>query len=168
MGLDKEYTGSFKLGETTPSFDLETEVDTSHVIPPLDHAKIESVRQSFLGEQMQTPPIFSAKKIEGKKAYDLARKGKPVEMKPNWINIQSIEVTTERYPHIDFQVHCSKGTYIRSLAHDFGKKLGCGAHLTKLRRTKIGELNIDDAFQIDDAVKHVEHEYLKYLKLNSV
>lgn len=167
MGLDKEYTGTIKLGGTTPSYDLETEINQTFPVPALDLALIEKVRESFIGEQNQIPPIFSAKKIDGQKAYDLARKGRAVEMKPSRISITSLDLDTISYPEIDFKLVCSKGTYVRSLAHDFGSKLNSGAHLTRLRRTRIGEYSVADAFNIDEAIKHIEGEYIKYLELNS-
>lgn len=167
MGMQKEYTGTIKLGATTPSYDLETEIDRTFDVPTLNKDEIEVVRNSFLGEQDQIPPIFSAKKIDGRKAYDLARKGREVEMKPSRITIESLELDTNNYPDIDFKLVCSKGTYVRSLAHDFGSRMDSGAHLTRLRRTRIGEYCVDNAFNIEAAIKHIEDEYIKYLNLNS-
>ena len=110
---------------------------------------IELVRQTFLGEQEQIPPIFSAKKINGKRAYDYAREGKELVLKPNKINIKHFSIDATTFPQIAFSISCSKGTYIRSIAHDFGKKLGAGATLTTLRRTKSGPCSIDDAKTVD-------------------
>ncbi len=141
----KEYTGSLTLGATTPSYDLETEVDHTH---PIDHITPEAVLEAtkqFLGKIEQLPPMYSALKREGKRLYELAREGKEVELKPRNVELFEFEITAVQLPRVDFRVVCSKGTYIRSLAHDFGKALGSGAHLTALRRTKIGDYNVDKA-----------------------
>lgn len=147
QGQIKEYTGTFTLGATTPSYDLETEVDqqfpTSHITEVLIH----STTQQFLGETEQVPPVFSALKKDGKRLYELAREGKKVEIKPRTITISEFEITRIDLPKIDFRVVCSKGTYIRSLAHDFGRALKSGAHLSALRRTKIGDFNVDNAVE---------------------
>ena len=149
IGQDKEYTGTILLGKTTPSYDLETEFDQEFDISSISLAAIELVRQTFLGEQEQTPPIFSAKKINGKRAYDYAREGKELVLKPNKINVKHFSIDASAFPQITFSISCSKGTYIRSIAHDFGKKLGAGATLTTLRRTKSGYCSIDDAKTVD-------------------
>ncbi|GAB1308750.1 tRNA pseudouridine(55) synthase TruB [Urechidicola sp. KH5] len=145
----KEYTGTITVGATTPSYDLETEVDatfeTSHITEKLIH----QTAQNFEGNQQQIPPIFSALKKDGKKLYELAREGKTTEIKSRKIEISSFEITKIDLPHIDFKVACSKGTYIRSLAFDFGKALKSGAHLSALRRTKIGYFSVDDAQSIE-------------------
>jgi tRNA pseudouridine55 synthase len=152
----KTYTGTFLLGKTTPSFDLETEYnqtfETSHITPEL----MEDVRISFLGEQLQTPPIFSAKLIDGKRAYDLARAGKEVEMKRNLVTIEKFEINTERFPEVDFEIVCSKGTYIRSIASDFGQKLNAGATLIALRRTQSGEFSIENAKTVEEWIKFLD------------
>ncbi len=152
----KTYTGTFLLGKTTPSFDLETEYnqefETSHITPEL----MEEVRKSFLGEQLQTPPIFSAKLIDGKRAYDLARAGKEVEMKRNLVTIEKFEINTERFPEIDFEIICSKGTYIRSIASDFGQKLNAGATLIALRRTQSGEFSIENSKTVEEWIKFLD------------
>jgi len=152
----KTYTGTFLLGKTTPSFDLETEYnqefESSHITPEL----MEEVRKSFLGEQLQTPPIFSAKLIDGKRAYDLARAGKEVEMKRNLVTIEKIEINTERFPEVDFEIICSKGTYIRSIASDFGQKLNSGATLIALRRTQSGEFSIENAKTVGEWIKFLD------------
>jgi tRNA pseudouridine55 synthase len=152
----KTYTGTFLLGKTTPSFDLETEYnqtfETSHITPEL----MEDVRKSFLGEQLQTPPIFSAKLIDGKRAYDLARAGKEVEMKRNLVTIERFEIKTERFPEIDFEITCSKGTYIRSIASDFGQKLNAGATLIALRRTQSGEFFIENSKTVEEWIKFLD------------
>lgn len=154
---DKIYTGTFLLGKTTPCFDLEKPFDD--IDYPTDHITIEllqEVTQSFLGEQDQLPPIFSAKQIDGKRAYDIARAGKEVEMKPNKITIKAFSIDSSRFPEIDFKIHCSKGTYIRSIANDFGKKLNSGATLTALRRTHSGRFSIDDAKSVEEWIGVIE------------
>lgn len=152
----KTYTGTFLLGKTTPSFDLETEYnqtfETSHITPEL----MEEVRKSFLGEQLQTPPIFSAKLIDGKRAYDLARAGREVEMKRNLVTIERFEINTERFPEIDFEITCSKGTYIRSIASDFGHKLNTGATLIALRRTQSGDFSIENSKTVEEWIKFLD------------
>tara|TARA_Y100001933_G_scaffold263235_1_gene323874 strand:+ start:2959 stop:3663 length:705 start_codon:yes stop_codon:yes gene_type:complete len=145
QGQVKEYTGTFTLGATTPSFDLETEVDKTFPIEHITDASIKAATKKFLGEIEQIPPIFSALKKDGKRLYELAREGKEVEIKSRKIEILEFEITRIALPEVDFRVVCSKGTYIRSLAHDFGKALDSGAHLSELRRTKIGDFNVDNA-----------------------
>jgi len=148
----KTYTGTFVLGATTPSFDLETEVDetypTEHITPEL----LEQARQQFLGEIEQVPPMFSAIKVDGQPLYKKARKGQTVTVNPRPVHIYEFELTDINLPEVSFKVNCSKGTYIRSLAHDFGKAVRSGAYLKNLRRTKIGEYHVDDAWQLDDLV----------------
>ncbi|NAY92008.1 tRNA pseudouridine(55) synthase TruB [Muricauda sp. JGD-17] len=145
QGQVKEYTGTFTLGASTPSYDLETEVDQTYPIEHLTDEKIISTTSQFIGIIEQIPPIFSALKKDGKRLYELARAGKQVEVKPRQIEIFEFEITRIELPEVDFRVVCSKGTYIRSLAHDFGKALGSGAHLSSLRRTKIGDFNVNNA-----------------------
>lgn len=141
----KEYTGTFVLGETTPSFDLETETDahypTEHITPDL----LQETLKQFIGEIEQTPPLFSAVKIDGQRAYEIARKGGSAEIKSKIITIYEFELTRIELPQVDFRVKCGKGTYIRSLARDFGIALNSGAYLTNLRRTKIGDYCVEDA-----------------------
>nr|WP_294934134.1 tRNA pseudouridine(55) synthase TruB [uncultured Flavobacterium sp.] len=150
QGMPKEYTGTFHIGATTPSYDLETEIDatfpTEHITPEL----IEKVRLSFIGEIDQKPPVFSAIKKDGKRLYEHARAGEEVEIKHRKTTIHEFELTRIELPEIDFRVVCSKGTYIRSLAFDFGAALNSGAHLTALRRTKIGEFDVKDATLVTD------------------
>ncbi|MDC6365453.1 MULTISPECIES: tRNA pseudouridine(55) synthase TruB [Flavobacteriaceae] len=145
QGQVKEYTGTFTLGATTPSYDLETEVDQTYPIEQLTEAAIYEATNQFLGEIDQIPPIFSALKKDGKRLYELAREGKEVEIKSRKIEILEFEITKIHLPKVDFRVVCSKGTYIRSLAHDFGRALESGAHLSSLRRTKIGDFNVNNA-----------------------
>ena len=147
---DKTYTGTFLLGKTTPSYDLEEEFDQEF---PIDHITEEAIKETaikFTGEQKQTPPIFSAKKVNGRRAYESARRGEEVVLKENDIFIHSFSITAIRFPEVDFEVKCSKGTYIRSIAHDFGKALNAGATLIALRRTKSGDLLIEDAKSVEE------------------
>jgi len=145
---EKEYTGTFMLGTTTPSFDLEKPVDEFFPIEHITEEKIYQAAQSFLGEQEQIPPYFSAVKVDGKRAYLLAREGKEPDIKPKKVNILEFKITRISLPEVDFRIVCSKGTYIRSIARDFGKKLESGAHLTSLRRARIGEFCVEDAIQV--------------------
>lgn len=167
-GLDKSYEGSIKLGATTPSYDLETEINETFDLPENDSALLNDAAQSFVGDIDQVPPIFSAKKIDGQKAYDIARKGKTVEMKSNRISISSFEIEAINFPEIEFKLDCSKGTYVRSLAFDFGNKLNSGGHLTRLNRTRIGEFLLTDALSIEAAQEAIKAAYDNYLISNSV
>jgi tRNA pseudouridine55 synthase len=145
---EKEYEGTFRLGQTTPSFDLETPVDSEQAYEHLTEADIQAAVATFLGKIEQIPPVFSAVKVDGKRAYELARKGQEAEIKSKTVEIKAFELTRIALPEIDFRVMCSKGTYIRSLARDLGVALGCGAHLTRLVRTRIGEYKLQDAWTI--------------------
>ncbi len=145
QGQIKEYTGEITLGATTPSYDLETEIDNTF---PLDHITEEAIQEAtkqFIGEIAQFPPVFSALKKDGKRLYEYARNNEEVEIKSRKIQIDEFEITNIDFPKVSFRVVCSKGTYIRSLAHDFGKALQSGGHLSKLRRTKIGEFSTENA-----------------------
>jgi tRNA pseudouridine55 synthase len=150
---EKEYTGHFTLGQTTPSFDLETEVDAEKDISGITEAQIREAAASFEGLIDQVPPLYSAVKINGERAYTLARRGDSAEIKAKQIEIKSFEITGIVMPLVSFKVVCSKGTYIRSLARDFGEKLGCGAHLSKLVRTRIGPYELNKAYTIDDVLQ---------------
>lgn len=141
----KEYTGIITLGATTPSFDLETKVDAEFPTAHITEELIYATTSKFIGKIEQTPPIFSALKIDGKRLYEYAREGEYVELKTRWITISEFEITQVTLPQIGFRLVCSKGTYVRSLANDFGKALESGAHLSSLRRTKIGEFNVNRA-----------------------
>ncbi len=145
QGQIKEYTGTITVGGTTPSYDLETEVDQTFPIDHITEATINKATKQFLGEITQTPPIFSALKKDGKRLYEYAREGQSVEIKKRKVTIKEFEITEIALPEIKFRVVCSKGTYIRSLANDFGKALESGGHLTVLRRTKIGDYNVNTA-----------------------
>ncbi|HNQ28029.1 MAG TPA: tRNA pseudouridine(55) synthase TruB [Aquaticitalea sp.] len=148
----KTYTGTFVLGSTTPSFDLETEIDKHFPTDHINETSIYKTTESFVGDILQLPPVFSAIKKDGKRLYEFAREGKEVEVQPRKVHISEFEITKIDWPSVDFRVVCSKGTYIRSLAHDFGKALGSGAHLSALRRTKIGDFDVKDALSIDDFI----------------
>lgn len=145
QGQVKEYTGSFTLGATTPSFDMETEVDQTFPTDHITEELIQTATKQFLGEIEQVPPVFSALKKDGKRLYEFAREGIEVEIKSRKIEIFEFEITQIKMPKIHFRVVCSKGTYIRSLAYDFGKSLQSGAYLSELRRTKIGDFNVINA-----------------------
>ncbi|MGE5942869.1 MAG: tRNA pseudouridine(55) synthase TruB [Flavobacteriales bacterium] len=148
----KEYTGTLVLGSTTPSYDLETEINETFPTEHITNELIEETTKQFIGEIQQYPPVFSAIKKDGKRLYEFARTGENVDIKARGISIQEFEITKVDTPNIDFRVVCSKGTYIRSLAHDFGKALGSGAHLSALRRTKIGDFNVADASTVVDFI----------------
>ena len=141
----KEYTGTITLGTTTPSYDLETEVDQTFDISGITEEDIQDNTKHFTGEIQQQPPIFSALKKDGKRLYEYAREGEKVEIPKRTITVSEFEITKIDVPNIEFRAVCSKGTYIRSLAHDFGKSLNNGAHLSALRRTKIGGFSVEDA-----------------------
>lgn len=148
QGQAKEYTGTFFLGATTPSYDLETEIDENFPILHIDEALIHVTVKQFLGEIDQKPPIYSAIKKDGVRLYEHARAGEIIEIESRKTTIHEFEITRIALPEIDFRVVCSKGTYIRSLAFDFGKALNSGAHLTALRRTKIGEYHVENATDV--------------------
>jgi len=150
QGQEKEYTGTFKLGNTTPSYDMETEVDKSYPIDHLSENDIKDAVKQFIGEIDQVPPVFSALKKDGKRLYEYAREGKDVKIKSRKVLISEFEITKIDLPKVDFRVVCSKGTYIRSLAHDFGKALSSGAYLSELRRTRIGEFKVENAQSIEE------------------
>ena len=159
QGQVKEYTGTFTLGGTTTSYDLETEINntfpTAHITEELLH---ETTKQ-FVGEIQQKPPIFSAIKKDGKRLYELARKGETIEIKERIVTVSSFEITKIKLPEVEFRIICSKGTYIRSIAFDYGKALNSGGYLSALRRTKIGNFSVDDAFSVE--------EFINNLKTNS-
>lgn len=145
---EKEYTGTLRLGATTPSFDMEKPVDAEFPYEHVTREMVEDVRQKFLGEIDQVPPQFSAVRMGGRRAYELAREGADMEIQPRKIHIPVFEITRFELPDIDFRIVCSKGTYIRSIARDFGVELDSGAHLTALRRTRIGEFKVENAIQL--------------------
>lgn len=158
----KEYVAEITLGATTPSFDLETEIDCTY---PCDHVTrelVESVIPQFTGRVMQVPPVFSAVKVDGKRAYSFARKGKDVELKPKALEIREIEVLEFEPPVLKLRILCSKGTYIRALARDLGVALSTGAHLTGLRRTRVGDITLDSCWSLDEALEHIANDELTY------
>ena len=149
IGFDKEYTGTLILGATTPSFDLETEIDRHYPTEHLTEADIRIAAEKFTGTFEQIPPLYSAKKIEGKRAYKFARNDQEVELKPHTVTIPVFEITSVALPEVHFRIVCSKGTYIRSLARDLGLALKTGAHLTALCRTRIGPYYLRDAYEVE-------------------
>lgn len=153
QGQVKEYTGTITLGATTPSYDLETEVDKTYATDHITEEVLHKTTQQFIGDIQQKPPIFSAIKKDGKRLYELARKGETTEIQSRTVSISKFDITNINQQKIDFRVVCSKGTYIRSLAHDFGKALNSGAHLSTLRRTKIGDFSVNNAFSVDDFIE---------------
>ncbi len=156
MGQEKEYTGTFTLGSTTPSYDLETEIDNTFPTDHITEELLQATLNQFVGTIDQYPPVFSALKKDGKRLYEFAREGIEVEIPARKVNIRSFELTQKAIPKVDFKVICSKGTYIRSLANDYGKALNSGAHLSALRRTRIGEFNIEQAISIEDFEKQIK------------
>lgn len=154
--LPKEYTGSFYLGSTTPTYDLESEPEVQASISHLTEEWIQQTTKQFIGDILQVPPIHSAIKKDGKRAYELARKGKDIQLEARPITISTFEITTFQLPEVNFRVVCSTGTYIRSLAHDFGKALGVGAYLNSLRRTAIGTYQVETAPNIEEWVNHIQ------------
>jgi len=144
----KEYTGELTMGATTPSYDLETEIDNRYDISNISERDISSKTKLFIGEVLQKPPIFSAIKVKGERLYEKARRGEKINIKKRKITIYNFKLTEILLPKIHFIIECSKGTYIRSIAHDFGKSLNNGAHLSKLVRTKIGAFDLKDAKSI--------------------
>ncbi|MCA0349455.1 MAG: tRNA pseudouridine(55) synthase TruB [Bacteroidetes bacterium] len=155
QGQAKEYTGTITVGATTPSYDLETEVDETFPIVHISEELIQETTKQFLGEINQKPPIFSAIKKDGIRLYEHARAGETVEIPFRKTTIHEFEITRVALPEIDFRVQCSKGTYIRSLAFDFGKALQSGAHLSALRRTKIGDYSVENGFTPEDFEKQL-------------
>jgi tRNA pseudouridine55 synthase len=148
QGQAKEYTGTFYIGATTPSYDLETEINETFNTSHIDETLIRETVKQFLGEIDQKPPIFSAIKKDGIRLYEHARAGETIEIASRKTTIHEFEITRIALPEIDFRVVCSKGTYIRSLAYDFGKAMDTGSHLTVLRRTKIGDYDVNDAMDV--------------------
>jgi tRNA pseudouridine55 synthase len=158
QGQIKEYTGTFTVGATTPSYDLETEVNETFSTDHITDALLKETTKQFIGDIQQKPPIFSAIKKDGKRLYELARKGETTEIKARTVTISEFEITNINLPKVDFRVVCSKGTYIRSLAYDFGKALNSGAHLSVLRRTKIGDFSVENAESIEGFIKTLQEE----------
>ena len=158
QGMEKEYTGTLKLGESTPSYDAETQPDNVYPTDHITPADMETARKELTGDIAQLPPMFSAIKSDGQPLYKLARKGIKIEVKPRPVSIYRFDITRTEMPEVDFLIQCSKGTYIRSIAHDFGQNLQSGAHLIALCRTKIGEFKLEDAWNLEDLVEKLEEE----------
>lgn len=151
---DKEYVATFRLGQTTPSFDMETQMDQEYPIEHINGEMVTNVAESFLGEQDQIPPLFSAKSIQGKRAYSFARQGVEMELAPVKIKIHELEIIKFELPSITLRIKCSKGTYVRSLARDFGKALNSGAYLSDLRRIGSGDFKISNAVELAEFEKN--------------
>jgi tRNA pseudouridine55 synthase len=149
QGQVKEYTGTFTVGGTTPSYDLETAVEETFPIAHISEELLQKTTEQFIGEIQQKPPIFSAIKKDGKRLYEFARKGETTEIKERTVTVSKFEITKINLPEVAFRIICSKGTYIRSIAFDYGKALNSGAHLSALRRTKIGNFYVDDALSME-------------------
>jgi len=158
MAKEKEYTGTFTLGATTPTYDLESKPENFYSIQHISEEQIKTTAKIFLGEIMQIPPAHSAIKIGGKRAYELARKEKEVKLEPRKIFIDEFDILKIELPLVYFRVVCSTGTYIRSLANDFGESLGCGAYLGSLCRTRIGEFKLENAMTIEEFERQVEND----------
>ena len=158
MATEKEYTGSFYIGATRPSYDNETEVDQTYPTGHITTELIHQTTQQFLGDIMQLPPVYSAIKKDGVRLYESARAGIEVELTPRPVTIKSFEITKIEMPIVEFRVVCSKGTYIRSLAYDFGKALNSGAYLNSLCRTRSGNYLLSDALSLDDALALIENQ----------
>jgi len=150
MSLGKEYTGTVRLGQITDSQDADGEIIEERPVPDLTEEKVKAQMKTFLGDQYQTPPMFSAKKINGQKLYKLARQGKTVEREPRVIHISRFDMTDFSLPELSFVVGTSKGAYVRTIAHDLGESLGCGGHLNVLRRTGVGQFRVEDAATIEE------------------
>ncbi len=151
----KTYTGTILLGKTTPTFDLESEPNAFFPTDNITPEQIEAARVQFIGDLKQYPPKYSAIKIKGKRAFDYARSDEEIELKARDVRIDDFKLNLDRFPELDFEVTCSKGTYIRSLANDFGKALGNGACLTSLRRTRIGDFRVEDAWPLEKLRQHI-------------
>lgn len=156
MGLEKVYSGIITLGATTPSYDLETEIDQRYDLTGITEELIKKTAAEMVGEQDQMPPIFSAKRVDGNRAYDMARAGKEVELKTKRVTISSFEITQINLPEVHFKITCSKGTYIRSIAFDFGRLLNNGGHLSALRREAIGQFSLEKAQTVEEWVETID------------
>ena len=158
QGQIKEYTGTFTLGATTPSYDLESAIDKTYPTAHITEELLHETTKQFTGEIQQKPPIFSAIKKDGKRLYELARKGETTEIKARTVTVSKFEITKINLPEVSFRIICSKGTYIRSIAFDYGKALNSGGHLSSLRRTKIGDFSVDDAVSVDGFIDALKQE----------
>ena len=149
ISLDKEYVGTLRLGQTTDSHDADGKIVEEQTVPTLNTEQVQAAMNTFLGDQYQIPPIFSAKKVNGVPLYKLARKGKVAEREPRLIRVAAFDLRRLELPEVDFHIACTKGTYVRTLGHDLGQKLGCGAHLAALRRTVIDHFSIENALSLE-------------------
>lgn len=152
QGMPKSYTGSLVLGKTTPSVDLETEFDSESDYSHVTHDMMLKTASELTGDLMQIPPIYSAIKVDGQRAYKAARRKEEIKLKPRPVAVTKFKVDFENLPEVKFEIDCSKGTYIRSLVRDFGEALGCGAYMSELRRTAIGQYRIEDAYNLQDFI----------------
>jgi tRNA pseudouridine55 synthase len=162
MSLDKVYEGTITLGKTTNTHDAEGEIVATRPVPQLSEQALREAMATFVGDQYQTPPMFSAKKLDGVPLYKLARKGKEVEREPRFIRVSAFELLRFGLPDFDIRLRCSKGTYVRTIAHELGEKIGCGAHLSRLRRTA------SDKFSVDQAVPLAELETLDFAAIRAL
>jgi tRNA pseudouridine55 synthase len=156
QGQIKEYKGTFIIGGTTPSYDLETAVEETFPTAHISEELLHKTTEQFMGEIQQKPPIFSAIKKDGKRLYELARKGETTEIKERTVTVSKFEITKINLPEVAFRIVCSKGTYIRSIAFDYGKALNSGAHLSALRRVQIGDFSVDDAFSVEEFIENLK------------
>lgn len=162
QALGKVYEGSMRLGAVTPSYDAETEIQEHRPVGDIDAESIrQTVKKHFIGEIQQLPPMYSAAKVDGQRLYKLARKGKVVERQPRTVSVERFDITSVSLPDVHVVIHCSKGTYVRTLTHDLGQLLGCGAYLTALRRTFIGTFSVDEAWSIEQIVEQPEQSGLR-------
>nr|WP_245907031.1 tRNA pseudouridine(55) synthase TruB [Reichenbachiella versicolor] len=158
QGKPKSYTGTLVLGKTTPSIDLETEFDSESDYSQVTLEQIKKAAQELSGPQMQVPPEYSAIKVDGQRAYKMARRKEDVKLDPRPVIVDKFEITEINLPEVKFEIDCSKGTYIRSLVRDIGRKLGCGAYMSELRRTAIGEHKIDDAYNLEEFIAKLKSD----------
>jgi tRNA pseudouridine55 synthase len=169
IGSDKVYEGTIKFGETTNSYDSDGELIASLPVPPMTLAELNEQAAAFLGDQMQMPPMVSAKKQDGVPLYKLARKGLEVERKPRLIHIYKFDISVYEAPFAQFRIACTKGTYVRSIAHEMGEKMGCGAHLSALRRISAGQFKVSDALPVRQLLAlspaELEKQVIPFLKL---
>ncbi|PQJ69124.1 MULTISPECIES: tRNA pseudouridine(55) synthase TruB [Polaribacter] len=161
QGQEKEYTGTFTIGATTPSYDLESEIDKTYPTAHITEELLHETTQQFIGDIQQKPPIFSAIKKDGKRLYELARKGETTEINARTVTVSEFEITKINLPEVAFRVVCSKGTYIRSLAYDFGLALNSGAHLSALRRTKIGNFSVEKGVSVERFINDLQEDTLE-------
>ena len=158
MAQEKEYTGSFTIGAITPTYDLESEPENFKDYSSISVEQLQLATNKFKGEILQVPPMHSAIKKDGKRVYELARKGQTIELDPRKVTISEFEITSVNLPIVNFRVVCTTGTYIRSLANDYGRELGCGAYLSSLCRTRIGEFSLKDSRTMEEALEYIKRE----------